>query len=97
MTARPQYELTPTDLHTLLSLTRGGSLAAAGERLGLNASTVFRQLRRIERGLGQVLFERKRSGLAPVELALQLAEHAEQMETPHSKRHARPWPPHRQP
>jgi DNA-binding transcriptional LysR family regulator len=79
-TARTQYQLAPADLDTLLALVRGGTLAAAGERLGVNASTVFRQLQRIERGLGQALFERKRSGLAPGELAAQLAEHAEQME-----------------
>ena len=34
-----------------LAMTRTGTLAAAGERLGVDASTVFRALQRIERGL----------------------------------------------
>jgi DNA-binding transcriptional LysR family regulator len=46
----------------------------------VDASTVFRSLQRIERGLGRPLFERTRSGYVAVELATQLAEHAEQME-----------------
>ena len=53
---------------------------ASLERLGLDASTVFRTLRRLERGLGQPLFERTRSGYIPSELARQLAEHGERIE-----------------
>jgi DNA-binding transcriptional LysR family regulator len=64
----------------MLALVRGGSLAAAGERLGVDASTVFRSLQRIERGLGRALFERTRSGYRATELATELAEHAEKME-----------------
>lgn len=33
-----------------------GTLAAAGQRLGVDASTVFRALQRLERGLGRPLF-----------------------------------------
>ncbi len=80
MIAKPQYALTPSDLEVLLALARGGSLARAGERLGADGSTVFRALQRMERGLGQRLFERSRSGYIATELATQLAEHAEQME-----------------
>lgn len=75
-----QYQLSPTDLEITLALVRTGTLAAAGERLGVDASTVFRALQRLERGLGRPLFERSRSGYAATELAGQLAEHAERLE-----------------
>src|SRR5688572_29022546 len=80
MIARTQYRLTPGDLEVTLALARGGTLAAAGERLGVDASTVFRSLQRIERGLGRPLFERTRSGYLANEMATALAEHAEKME-----------------
>lgn len=80
MVARTQYRLTPADLEVVLAMVRGGTLAAAGERLGIDASTVFRSLQRIERGLGRSLFERTRSGYLPTELAAALGEHAERME-----------------
>lgn len=78
--ASTQYQLAPADLDVALALVRGRTLAVAGERLGVDASTVFRTLRRLERGLGQPLFERTRSGYIPNELARQLAEHAERIE-----------------
>jgi len=80
MIAKTQYRMSPGDLEVTLALVRGGTLAAAGERLGLDASTVFRSLQRIERGLGRALFERTRSGYLATELAVELAEHAERME-----------------
>ena len=80
MSASTQYKLSALDLETLLALVRCGTLADAGERLGVDASTVFRSLRRTERGLGQALFERSRSGYQASELARSLAEHAEQLE-----------------
>jgi DNA-binding transcriptional LysR family regulator len=78
--APTQYKLGPTDLEVVLALVRAGTLAAAGERLGINASTVFRGLQRLERGLGSMLFVRSRSGYVPTELGLQLAEQAEHVE-----------------
>lgn len=72
--------MSPGDLEVTLALVRSGTLASAGERLGVDASTVFRSLQRIERGLGRTLFERTRSGYLATELATELAEHAEQME-----------------
>jgi len=80
MTAKTQYKLSAPDLEVVLALVRGGTLADAGERLGVDASTVFRAIQRIERGLSQNLFERSRSGYLPGELAQALAAHAEQLE-----------------
>lgn len=80
MIAKTQYRISPGDLEATLALVRGGTLATAGDRLGVDASTVFRTLQRIERGLGRPLFERTRSGYLATEMATALAEHAEQME-----------------
>jgi DNA-binding transcriptional LysR family regulator len=80
MNARMQYTLSPADLETVLAMVRTGTLARAGERLGVDASTVFRALRRIERGLGVALFERSRTGYLGTELAQSLAEQAEHVE-----------------
>ena len=76
-----QYELTPADLATVLALVRAGTLAGAAERIGVDTSTVFRGLQRIERGLGARLFERSRTGYDAGELAQALAERAEQVES----------------
>jgi DNA-binding transcriptional LysR family regulator len=78
--APAQYPLTPTDLAVTLALVRGGTLAGAGQRLGVDASTVFRSLQRIERALARRLFERTRAGYLATELAHQLAQHAEVLE-----------------
>ncbi|MFZ6658290.1 LysR family transcriptional regulator [Undibacterium sp. TJN19] len=81
MIARTQYKLTATDLDVVLALVRTGTLAEAGERLGLDASTIFRTIQKMERGLAQRLFERSRSGYAASETALQIAQHAEKIES----------------
>lgn len=78
--ARTQSGFDSADLEVVLALVRGTTLAAAGERLALDGSTVFRTLQRLERKLGQRLFERSRAGYQPTELALVLAAHAEQIE-----------------
>lgn len=80
MIATTQYKMTTNDLQITLALWRGGTLASAGDRLDVDASTVFRALQRIERGLGRALFERTRSGYLATELATELAGHAEAME-----------------
>jgi DNA-binding transcriptional LysR family regulator len=80
MTAQTQYKLTAADLEFVLAMARTGTLALAGERLGLDSSTVFRAIVRIERGLAQPLFQRARTGYQPTELALALVEQAEQVE-----------------
>ena len=78
--ASTQYKLSAADLEIVLALVRSGTLADASERLDVDASTVFRSLQRIERGLGQPLFERSRAGYQASELALTLAEHGEHLE-----------------
>ncbi|MFL6700346.1 MAG: LysR family transcriptional regulator [Vitreoscilla sp.] len=78
--ARTQYKLQASDLETVLALLRMGTLAGAGVQLGQDASTVFRSLQRIEKGLGFQLFERTRSGYVPTELAQDLAQRAERIE-----------------
>ncbi len=80
MNANLQYKLSAQDLDLLLVLTRSGTLSVAAERLGVDSSTVFRALQRIERGIGQPLFLRNRSGYLPSETALRLVAHAERME-----------------
>lgn len=78
---RAAYTLSSLDLEVVLAITRAGTLAASGERLGLDASTVFRHLQRIERGLGQALFDRGRGGYVAKDMAQGLAEQAEVMES----------------
>ncbi|MBE9608112.1 LysR family transcriptional regulator [Chitinilyticum piscinae] len=88
MIANTQSRLTAADLALVLALVRGAKLAGAGERLGLDASTVFRSLQRLERELGQPLFVRHRRGYQPGELALALAAQAEQIEAALDAAHA---------
>src|ERR1700722_15804241 len=46
------------ELKTFLVVTRAGSFANAGERIGLTQSAVSAQMRRLEEALGVDLFER---------------------------------------
>ncbi len=78
--AKPQYPLTAADLQLLLALVRGGTLANAAARLAADASTVFRGVQRIEKSLGQRLFERTRQGYLPGDAVLEIARHAERIE-----------------
>lgn len=79
--AKTQSLLGLADLELLLALVRGRTLAGAAERLKLDASTVFRSIKRIEKDLGETLFERSRHGYLPNELACELAAHAERIES----------------
>jgi DNA-binding transcriptional LysR family regulator len=79
--AKTQSSLALADLELLLALVRGRTLAGAAERLKLDASTVFRSVKRIEKDLGELLFDRSRQGYLPTELALRLADHAERIES----------------
>jgi DNA-binding transcriptional LysR family regulator len=80
MHASTQYKLSASDVAIVLALVRSGTLAQAGERLGVDTSTVFRSIQRIEKGLGQQMFVRSRTGYLPLPLAMALASHGEQIE-----------------
>jgi len=79
--AKTQSLLSLADLELLLALVRGGTLAGAAERLKLDASTVFRSIKRLEMNLNERLFERGKQGYMPSELALELTAYAERIDT----------------
>jgi DNA-binding transcriptional LysR family regulator len=68
------------ELETILAVHRGRTLAGAAERLGVDSSTVFRAVRRIEKDIGELLFDRGRHGYAATALGRELALHAERIE-----------------
>ncbi|WP_146658637.1 LysR family transcriptional regulator [Enhygromyxa salina] len=68
------------DLEVLLALARAGTLTGAGQRLGVNTTTVGRRLDGLEAALGVHLFDRSPSGVAATELARGLVPIAEAME-----------------
>ncbi len=78
--AKTQSKLKLTDLELILALVRGRTLAGAAERLGMDASTVFRSVKRIEKNVGEMLFERSRQGYLPTDMALELSARAERIE-----------------
>ena len=78
--ASAQTEMTAADLQVVLALVRGGTLADAAQRSGSDASTVFRALQRLEKRLGQRLFERTRQGYLPTEVAGEVARPAARVE-----------------
>jgi DNA-binding transcriptional LysR family regulator len=79
--AKTQYVLSAGDLQVVLAMVRGGTLAEAAVRSGSDPSTVFRALQRLEKQLSHRLFERTRKGYLPTDTALELARHAERVET----------------
>lgn len=81
MNASVQRDVGTTELALLLSLVRGGNLAAAAQLAGVDTSTVFRTVQRTEKMLGQRLFERSREGYRATEIGQRLAVHAERIET----------------
>lgn len=81
MLAEMHFQITPTDLQIILATVRAGTMSDAGKRLGVDGSTVFRTIQRLEKGLGQQLFARSRNGSHATELALKLAQHAERIES----------------
>jgi DNA-binding transcriptional LysR family regulator len=80
MLAEMHFQVTPTDLQIILATVRARTMSDAGKRLGIDGSTVFRTIQRLEKGLGQQLFARSRNGSHATELALKLAQHAERIE-----------------
>jgi len=68
------------DLRFFLAVAREGQLARAGGRLGVDATTVGRRLRRLEGALGQTLFEQTKEGQSLTEAGERLLLRAEGME-----------------
>jgi DNA-binding transcriptional LysR family regulator len=68
------------DARVLLALLQARSLSGAGERLGVNASTVSRRLDALEAALGAHLFDRTPDGVLPTAAGEALGPHAEAME-----------------
>ncbi|MGQ0698003.1 MAG: LysR family transcriptional regulator [Panacagrimonas sp.] len=68
------------DLRYVLSIARGGGLAAAARELKVNTSSVYRRLEALEAQLEVRLFERLRSGYRLTEQGEALAETAQRME-----------------
>jgi DNA-binding transcriptional LysR family regulator len=81
MHAKTSSVLQAADLPLVLALARAGTLAAAGEVLEVDQSTVFRRLNELERRLGVRLFERSASGYRLTEAGALAANAAERMET----------------
>jgi DNA-binding transcriptional LysR family regulator len=68
------------DLRFFLAVVRAGQLARAAGRLGVDATTVGRRLRRLEAALGQTLFEQTKHGQTLTDAGERLRERAETME-----------------
>lgn len=68
------------DLRFFLAVAGEGQLAKAGARLGVDATTVGRRLRRLEQALGQTLFEQTKEGQSLTEAGERLLQRAEGME-----------------
>jgi DNA-binding transcriptional LysR family regulator len=68
------------DLRTILAVARGGGLARAAARLGVDQSTVFRRIKRLEDKLAVRLFERLASGYVATAEGERLLATAERME-----------------
>lgn len=68
------------DLRTFLAVARGGTLAAAADVLGVNASTVHRRVAALEEALPGVLFERTSRGYLLTSLGEAMLAEAEEVE-----------------
>ncbi len=68
------------DVRVFLAVAREGTLAAAAERLGVNASTVHRRVAALEAVLEAVLFERTPRGYALTHVGEALLPRAEETE-----------------
>ncbi|HUH48910.1 MAG TPA: LysR family transcriptional regulator, partial [Mycoplana sp.] len=68
------------DLRYFLAVARTGLLSRAAAALGVDATTIGRRLRRLEKALGQTLFEQTREGQTLTEAGEQLLLKAEGME-----------------
>lgn len=67
-------------MRLFLALCRSRTVGEAGEKIGVDASTVSRRLVVLEEALAATLFERGRGGVAPTKAAEDLMPVAEEME-----------------
>jgi DNA-binding transcriptional LysR family regulator len=67
------------DLQYFQAVAHAGNLADAGSRMGVDATTVSRKVRRLEAALGQTLFEYRRDGQALTAAGKQLLTHVQTM------------------
>ncbi|HSX75149.1 MAG TPA: LysR family transcriptional regulator, partial [Shinella sp.] len=68
------------DLRIFIAVARAGQIARAATRLGMDATTVSRRLRRLEHDRGEILFGRLRDGQQLTEAGTRLMEMAETVE-----------------
>jgi DNA-binding transcriptional LysR family regulator len=68
------------DIRYFLAVSRGGSVRAAAEDLGVNHSTVLRRIAQLEEGLGAQMFEKLPSGYRLTAAGEEVLEFAEQMQ-----------------
>lgn len=68
------------DLRFFLAVARGRTLAAAADRLGVDATTVGRRIERLSASLGSDLFDIGPTGHAPTASGEELLRHAEEIE-----------------
>ncbi|MFI4933629.1 MAG: LysR family transcriptional regulator [Caulobacterales bacterium] len=73
MNSEPDWNL----YRTFLAVAEEGSLSGAARRLGLTQPTVARHIDALEQSVGADLFMRSQRGLAPTDLALDLAPYAQ--------------------
>jgi DNA-binding transcriptional LysR family regulator len=69
-----------SDLQDFLAMARAGNLSRAAAALGIDPTTVGRRLRRLERHVGQTLFELTRGGQTLTEAGEKLLAQAESMQ-----------------
>jgi len=67
------------DLRDFVAVARAGQIARAAKALQVNATTVGRRIRRLERRMGQMLFEQTRQGQMLTEAGEQLLARIEPM------------------
>jgi DNA-binding transcriptional LysR family regulator len=65
------------DVRYFLAVARGGSVRAAGERLGVNHATVLRRIAQLEERLGARMFEKLPSGYRLTAAGEEVLEFAE--------------------
>jgi DNA-binding transcriptional LysR family regulator len=83
--AQARFEARWDEVRLFLAIYRERTLARAGAKIGLDASTLSRRLVALEDSLATRLFDRTREGLAPTEGAELLLPAAEEMAAAHAR------------